>query len=255
MLNQDYENLEVIVVDDGSTDQTYKKLNKIEDSRLKIIRTGHLGVSSARNTGVNCSHGDYIAFCDSDDVWLPQKISQQVKFNEDGEWAITQTDELWFRNGVKVNPKLKHFKRAGWIFEPSLELCLVSPSCVLMSRKCWELIGPFDETLPACEDFDMWLRCCLYYPIGFLPQSLVQKYGGHADQLSRKIIGLDLYRIYSMAKLIKRYPLSQEQSEQMLKSLEKRSLVYIKGCLKRDKLEMAECIKNMVEKLRQQIKG
>ncbi len=247
--------MEVIVVDDGSTDQTHKQLQKLGDSRLKIIRQGHLGVSSARNTGAKSSKGDYIAFCDSDDKWLPQKLSRQVKFTIEGGWAITQTDEVWIRNGVKVNPRVKHLKRAGWIFEPSLELCLISPSCVLISREYWERVGPFDESLPACEDFDMWLRGSLYYPVGLLPQYLVLKYGGHSDQLSRKIIGLDLYRLYSVAKLINQYPLSSEQLEQILNSLEKRSLIYIKGCLKRDKIEMAVSIKDMVERLRQRIKS
>lgn len=254
VLVQNYTPLELIVVDDGSTDSTLARLDRFHDPRLRLVKQEHAGVSVARNTGVSHAHGHYLAFCDSDDRWLPQKLARQVQFTQEGGWAITQTDETWIRKGVMVNPKMKHLKKAGWIFEPSLELCLISPSCVLMTRECWECVGPFDASLPACEDYDLWLRLSLYYPVGFLPEQLVVKYGGHADQLSKKIIGLDLYRLYSMVRLIKRYHLTPEQRNLVLHHLEKRALVYIQGCLKRDKREEVLRIQHMVNTLREQIK-
>ncbi|MFW6388347.1 MAG: glycosyltransferase family 2 protein, partial [Desulfohalobiaceae bacterium] len=128
VLEQSYSSLELIVVDDGSTDQTPSILQKIADSRFIYLRQQNQGVAAARNLGIKKAKGEYIALLDSDDLWLLQKLQMQLEFTLQGGWQITQTDELWFRQGVRVNPGLRQQKRAGWIFEPSLELCLVSPS-------------------------------------------------------------------------------------------------------------------------------
>lgn len=247
VLSQTYRDLELIVVDDGSTDNTYQILMNFHDSRLRLVRQDHQGVAAARNYGVSLAQGDYIAFLDSDDVWMPHKLERQISFTLEGEWEITQTDELWIRRGKKVNPKFRHSKRAGWLFEPSLYLCLVSPSCVFLSRKCWENVGPFDQNLLACEDYDLWLRTSLFFPVGYLPEKLVWKYGGHSDQLSRQIVGIDLYRIYSLCKLIKHYPLTPEQRMLVTRNLELRVKYYIQGCLKRDKIAEAERIKRLTQ--------
>ena len=248
VLEQTYAQLEVIVVDDGSTDAIQENLSLFEDARLKLLSQKNQGVSAARNAGLDAARGELLALLDSDDYWLPDKLRFQVQFMLDGNWDICQTDEFWIRDGKLVNPGFKHAKRAGWLFEPSLKLCLVSPSCVLFTRDFWEQMKPFDQGLLACEDYDLWLRSSIYYPTGFLPQKLVVKQGGHADQLSRKIIGLDLYRIYSMIKLLQNNELDTGHKVSVQEVLEQKVKHYVQGCLKRNKPEEAQRIKDMLYK-------
>jgi glycosyltransferase involved in cell wall biosynthesis len=246
VLAQTHARLEVILVDDGSTDKSVSEIEEWPDPRLRIHRQPRLGVSAARNTGIARARGDRIALLDSDDEWMPHKLERHLAFQEDSGFAVSQCEEVWIRHGRRVNPGLRHRKRAGWIFEPSLELCLVSPSCVMFTRSFWERVGPFRTDLPACEDYDLWLRAALRYPFGLLPQGLARKYGGHPDQLSRKIIGLDLYRIYSLLGILRSEPLSTHQRKLVRENLSLRVSRYIQGCLKRDKPEEAERVRRLV---------
>jgi len=246
VLSQTHSHLELIVVDDGSEDQTAAFLNRVQDHRMQYVHQKQQGVAAARNAGVSMAHGEYIAFLDSDDVWDARKLEIQLAFIRSGGWDISQTEEVWIRNGRRVNPGLRHKKRSGWIFVPSLELCLVSPSCVLISRRCWEETGPFDTSLVACEDYDLWLRCALRYPVGLVPEHLVTRYAGHPDQLSGKIIGLDLYRIMSLCKLLKQSDFSPENRRWTETQLRVKGKRYIQGCLKRGKAEEAVRIRELM---------
>ena len=246
VLAQERVELELIVVDDGSTDNTQEVLAGYRDSRLQVVCQARMGVAAARNRGIEAGRGEYVALLDSDDEWLPQKLSRQLAFHREGGWAVTQTEETWIRRGRLVQPQRKHAKKSGWIFAPSLDLCLVSPSCSMFSRSFWEDVGPFDERLPACEDYDLWLRAGLRYPVGLLPEPLVRKFGGHADQLSRKIIGLDLYRIYSLVSLLQHPCLGKEQRGLVESALRERAGRYIQGCLKRGKPEEAQRVKRLL---------
>ncbi len=246
VLAQEGVDLELIVVDDGSTDNTRLVLARYQDRRLQVIRQRHSGVAAARNRGIEHSRGEYIALLDSDDEWLPGKLARQLNFQVQGKWAVTQTEEVWVRRGRVVQPRNKHAKRGGWIFAPSLELCLVSPSCSMFSRAFWQELGPFDDRLLACEDYDFWLRAGLSYPVGLLPDPLVRKFGGHPDQLSRKIIGLDLYRIYSLVKLRRNPGLEREHKSLVELALRQRAERYIQGCLKRGKPEEAQRVQEIV---------
>src|SRR5512136_2135314 len=133
VLYQTFTDYEVLVVDDGSEDTTSEVLKPFR-SRVKCIHhSKNLGVSAARNTGIAESHSPLIAFLDSDDYWLPGKLAAQVSFfSEHPDAVACQTEERWIRRGVRVNPMKKHFKPSGEIFEPSLKLCLVSPSAVVV---------------------------------------------------------------------------------------------------------------------------
>ncbi len=246
VLSQTHSHLELIVVDDGSEDQTAAFMNRVQDHRTQYVRQKQQGVAAARNAGVSMAHGEYIAFLDSDDVWDARKLEIQLAFIRSGGWDISQTEEVWIRNGRRVNPGLRHKKRSGWIFVPSLELCLVSPSCVLISRRCWEETGPFDTRLGACEDYDLWLRCALRYPVGLVPEYLVTRYAGHPDQLSGKIIGLDLYRIMSLCKLLKQSDFSPENRRWTETQLRVKGKRYVQGCLKRGKAEEAVRIRELM---------
>jgi len=247
VLEQTRTDLEVILVDDGSDDDTRKRSATLcKDPRLRIFEQENKGVSAARNLGIRHARGKYIALLDSDDYWLPRKLQRQLDFMREGGFHISQTDEMWMRRGRRVNPKYKHAKFAGWFFECSLALCLISPSCVMFTRHYWETVGPFDESLPACEDYDLWLRTGPAFPVGLLPEPLVVKTGGNPDQLSGKIIGLDLYRIYAMGHLLERDVLDSHASQLTADMLQRKALLYIQGCLKRGREIEALRIRDMV---------
>ncbi|MBF0550890.1 MAG: glycosyltransferase family 2 protein, partial [Deltaproteobacteria bacterium] len=152
VLNQDVPRIEIIVVDDGSTDGTEEALRPYFD-RIEYLRQDNRGVSSARNLGMNTSRGRFIALLDSDDLWRPGKVAAQLSFFQKyPHLLICQTQEIWIRGGVLVNPRPIHRKRAGQIFDISLGACMISPSAVMFRRELLSEVGYFDETLPACED-------------------------------------------------------------------------------------------------------
>jgi len=236
ILNQNYPNIETIVIDDGSTDDTAKKLSPYLD-RITYLKQKNKGVSAARNLGIDRSTGTLIAFLDSDDLWHKNKISCQVNFFQNNpEAMICQTEETWIRKGKRVNPKYKHKKLSGMIFEPSLELCLVSPSAVMMKKELFEIAGLFDENLPACEDYDLWLRISKTLPIFLIDEPYTIKKGGHADQLSANH-SLDKYRIQSLARLLKNNKLDYEQRSAAIKIFNEKCRIYGNGCIKRGKTD------------------
>ncbi|TVQ95942.1 MAG: glycosyltransferase family 2 protein [Desulfovibrionales bacterium] len=238
-----WKSLEVLVVDDGSTDATPLVLCGISDPRVRVLRHAqNQGVSAARNTGLRAAQGECMALLDSDDWWMPEKLATHLAYHWAGGWRISQTDEVWIRHGRPVNPMFKHAKIEGWFFEDAIKMCLISPSCVLFDRRFWEEVGPFDTTLQACEDYDLWLRTLIRHPVGFCPARVVHKTGGHPDQLSRKIIGLDLYRIQALVKLLQTQILSSSQRWMTLQELRFKARIYVSGCLKHGKPEEAERI-------------
>lgn len=239
VLNQDFKTFELIVVDDGSTDNTQDILTSYRD-KIKIIRQKNTGVSAARNKGIVSSSGNYIAFLDSDDIWLPRKLETQVEFFRNNPDAlICQTEEIWVRNGRKVNPGKRHKKMSGFFFEKSLKLCMVSPSAVMMKRELFDICGFFDETLPACEDYDMWLRVNSRHPIYLIDTPLIVKRGGHEDQLSR-MHSLDKHRILAIKNLMEGDLLTEGQRKAAVKVLKEKCLVYAEGCRKRGRNDEAE---------------
>lgn len=238
VLDQDFADVELIVVDDGSTDDTFRLISAYGD-RLRSIRQENRGVSAARNAGIRSAGGNLIALLDSDDEWLPGKLAAQVAFFEDHpEALICQTEEIWIRNGKRVNPGNRHRKQAGMIFERSLALCLVSPSAVMMRKSLLDEVGLFDERLPACEDYDLWLRIAWKYPIHLIDRPLIVKRGGHADQLSR-MPRLDKYRIQSICKLLDRGCLIPDQRMAAIEMLKIKCAVYAQGCRRRGRTEEA----------------
>jgi glycosyltransferase involved in cell wall biosynthesis len=202
VLEQSYSDFELIVVDDGSRDGTAEKLAGHAPG-LRLLQQSRAGVAAARNLGVRSATAKYLAFLDSDDLWAPQKLQKQVGFMAANPAVqICQTEEIWLRRGVRVNPRARHRKPSGDIFRRSLELCLVSPSAVMMTRDLFDRVGGFDEAFTVCEDYDLWLRTALVTELPLIPEPLVVKRGGHPDQLSRSIWGLDRFRVLALAKLL-----------------------------------------------------
>lgn len=238
VLGQTFTDFELIVVDDGSADHTPDILKAYED-RLLVIRQENEGVSVARNRGIQAATGELISFLDSDDLWLPRKLERQTAFFDATPGAmVCQTEETWIRNGKRVNPKERHRKESGHFFERSLSLCLVSPSAVMIRRNLFDAVGFFDESLPACEDYDLWLRIGYRYPIHLIDDPLIIKRGGHADQLSRAP-GLDRFRIKALIKLLESGGLSSSQARTAADVLAEKCTIYADGCTKRGRADEA----------------
>jgi len=236
VLAQTFRNFELIVVNDGSTDDT-ERCVAAYGSRVRLISQSRKGVSAARNHGVRIARGEYVAFLDSDDLWLPKKLEIQTAFlHECPEIELCQTEEIWLRNGIRVNPKRKHRKPSGDIFLASLELCLVSPSAVMIKKNFFEAIGGFDESLPVCEDYDLWLRIAVAHAVPLVPSTLVIKRGGHPDQLSHSMWGMDRYRVLALQKLL-RLGLTSEKRQWVLQALRRKIGVLSEGARKRGKAD------------------
>lgn len=240
VFGQGYPAVEVVVVDDGSDDGTAEMINNDFPS-VKYYFQENKGVSAARNRGIGLASGEWVAFLDSDDEWLPNKLQSQVDALLDSpEVKVCHTEEIWVRNGKRVNQMNKHRKEGGWIFQRCLPLCAMSPSSIMLRRSIFDEVGGFDENLPACEDYELWLRITARYPVLFIEQPQIIKYGGHEDQLSARYWGMDRFRIYALEKIINANVLSDQDRYAAIDMLIQKCAVYSQGALKRNKLEEAD---------------
>jgi glycosyltransferase involved in cell wall biosynthesis len=246
VLQQEDTAFEVIVIDDGSTDGTGEMVTK-EFPSVAYSYQSNRGQAAARNAGIEKARGEWIAFLDSDDEWLPGKLRAQLDdFAAHPGLLISQTGEIWIRNGRRVNPMKKHAQCEGWIFEKCLPLCIISPSAVMIHRQIFEEVGLFDETYLACEDYELWLRISARYPVGLIPKPYVTRYGGHADQRSREFPAMDRFRIQALAKIIVSGTLRPEQLAAASAMLKEKSTIYIEGARKRGKTEEVEKMQRLI---------
>lgn len=244
---QTFLNYEVIVIDDGSSDDTAEMV-RTEFPAVRYYYQTNRGVSSARNKGLESAIGSWIAFLDSDDEWLPQKLEKQFALLElNPTEKVCHTEEIWVRNGVRVNQMKKHRKTGGWIFPQCLLLCAMSPSSIIIHRSIFDDVGGFDTDLPACEDYDLWLRITAKYSVLYIEEPQIIKYGGHEDQLSQKHWGMDRYRIKSLQKVISENQLDSENSHLATAMLLKKSKIFQQGALKRGKTEDAQHYQHIID--------
>ena len=234
-LNQTYQPSEIIVVDNGSSDGTTKLLRERYPS-IRLLIEKKLGVSAARNKGIRHSKFQWIALLDSDDAWDKTKLEKQKKAlaSSQDQFRLVHTNEIWIRNGNKFNQMKKHQKFGGDIFNNCLSLCCISPSSVLINKNIFKEVGYFDESLPVCEDYDLWLKICSQEKILFINQKLTLKYGGHKDQLSKTYWGMDRFRIKSLENLILNYKLKPDQKINAIKTIVKKLKIIVNGAYKRN---------------------
>ncbi len=245
VLAQSFKDFELIVVDDGSTDETPKILERYP---IRVIHQPNRGVSAARNRGIEAARGHIIALLDSDDEWKPHKLQNHYDFFEvNPDYKIHQTEEIWIKDGKFLNKKRKHQKKSGDIFYDSLHLCLISPSAVAIKKELFEEVGLFREDFKVCEDYELWLRITRKYLVGYSPQPLVIKYGGHLDQLSCKYFGMDRWRIKGMLPYI--------DDPKVLEVALKKCEILLKGARKHKNREILEEFEPLCNELAQKRKS
>ncbi|MFC1646367.1 glycosyltransferase family 2 protein [Candidatus Omnitrophota bacterium] len=259
---QTHQDFELIVVDDGSTEETKELISKYkqkinpstmlrvdaERSRnIKYIYQKNKGPSSARNRGIRESRAKFIAFLDSDDWWTEDKLEIQLKaMQENPDYLISHTQEVWYRSGKLLNQKEKHKKFSGFIFDRCLSICAVSMSTVMVKRELLEKVGLFDESLPCCEDYDFWLRVSVKFPVLLIDKPLTLKDGGRPDQVSSIYArGMDKFRIKSIKRLLEENSLDRQQRALALSELEKKCRIYGEGCIKHGRKEEGEYYLNL----------
>lgn len=236
---------EVIVVDDGSTDNTSEILKKYSAT---IIKTENRGVSAARNLAVKESSGEWIALLDSDDEWLPNRLQdQQNLLKLFPDLKLIHGEEIWVRNGKRVNQKKIHKKSGGYIYQNCLPLCCISPSASLIKKETYDEFGGFDEDFPVCEDYDLWLKITAKYEVGYVEEPLIIKYGGHEDQLSRKYFAMDLWRIRAMDRMLKK-DLQKDDYSATISQIKKKSEILIQGYKKHNNLGDLPEVESILER-------
>lgn len=185
VLEQSYEDLEVIVVDDNSSDHTPRVVGSCSDTRLEYIRHDtNRGANAARNRGIRASTGDYIAFLDDDDMWFENKIERQLEqfYSLESSFGLIYTGRQ-IRNGETIVEEYSPTKR-GDIFHSLLRRNVIPSETPLIKAECFENIGLFDTNFESCQDWDMWLRIAQSYKVSFVPEVLAVSFLGNDDRIS-----------------------------------------------------------------------
>ena len=247
VLAQSAQVFELIVIDDGSTDGSAEYLASLAET-IRFERIDHRGPAAARNRGVALAGAPLIAFLDSDDLWAPAKLERQLAFmRANPGCAIVQTNEIWIRNGRRVNPGLRHRKRAGDIFIDSLRTCLISMSATMMRTDLFRSLGGFDESMDAAEDYDLWLRILIDHEADLLDEPLVTRRGGHPDQTSATTPALDRFRILALTKLLGKDRLSPARRIAVGEVLAEKCRIYAGGLARRGRIDQARFYARVAE--------
>jgi len=251
VLGQTYRDLELIIVDDGSIDMTPLLLTYYNDDlRVKYLKIKHSGMPGlVRNKGVDIARGKYIAFLDSDDLWVSGKIEKQMKyFASNPSSLIVHTREAWVRNGKTVSQAGFNHKRFGNIFPDALEKCIIGPSTVLIEKKLYKELGGFRDDMEIAEDYELWLRLTDSNDVGYIDEPLITKRAGHGDQLSEKYGQIEIFRIRGLQNLVEQGYFSLENQKLAEQELARKCKIYAAGCRKRSKNEEAEIYESIAVK-------
>lgn len=250
VLNQDFQDFELWAVDDGSTDTTWQWLNDhyTNHNQVHLVHQENRGVSAARNLGIEASHGEWIAFLDSDDEWLPQKLSRQVELlQKKTDLVWVHGEEKWYRNGQFLAQKKKHKKSGGRQFLRSIELCCISPSTVMIRRDILKELSGFNEDFPVCEDYELWLKISSHYPIGFVEEPIIHKHGGHGDQLSMKFKAMDYWRVKALLPFLKSKAISEEERQKVAETMVFKSRLLIQGYKKHGNIKNLDQVQSWLD--------
>lgn len=243
VLGQSFTDYRLVVVDDASTEDLSSCRKVVEESgHTWLALSENQGPAKARNEGASQMPFDWVMFLDSDDVWMPDKVEKQMAWHlANPEVRISQVKERWIRNGSPFK-KPAHLKQPeGEIFADCVERCSIGPSCVAIRHDLWAESGGFDEWFRVCEDYELWLRIASREMIGLIPgPELMDKHGGHSDQLSTAVPALDRFRFVALAQFLNsRKTLPAPQREIVMKALNEKKTILGKGAAKRGRDEWA----------------
>lgn len=189
VMEQSYSEWELIIVDDGSTDNTKDIVKPVleQDVRIRYICCPeNKGQASARNTGIQAAQGEYVAFQDSDDCWLPDKLQLQMSMMEaHPEYGLVYGQMVYNENEVLSIP-FPPLNAGEWIFKECLKQNLISTQTMLVRRTIFDKIGLFDTNMSALEDYELALRITKNYPVGFVTEPVVTAYKS-TDSVSRDL--------------------------------------------------------------------
>ena len=251
VLSQTCDDFELIIVDDGSTDGTQDLIRSFSDSRLEYIFQSNRGVSSARNRGLEKASGRFMAFLDSDDRWRAEKLERSLwHIRHYPKISVFHTNEIWYRKGLLLAQKKKHAKPSGRVYKKALALCCISISTAVVEKSVFKETGRFDESLEACEDYDLWLRITNRYEVRLIPEELTIKDGGRPDQLSSTVWGLDRFRIKAIEKMLLSGSLNGEDRAATLIELNKKCGIFASGCEKHGRHREAYLSRQLAAKYR-----
>lgn len=249
VINQSLPAREILVIEDGR-DERIRALVKSQYPQARLIPSTGGGISAARNTAIAAAGEEWLAFLDDDDEWIKTKMARQMQAvsyfhshshpHSQPHLRLCHTDEIWLKNGKRVNQHKHHSKSGGAIYLRCLELCCISPSSALIHKSLFTDHGLFDESLPVCEDYDMWLRICAYEEVNYINQQLVIKHGGHEDQLSRRYWGMDRFRVRALLKMLNHPQLKPQYRAATIEMLRKRLGILQQGAAKRGKMQEAK---------------
>lgn len=256
VLRQTYEDWNLVVVDDGSSDGTAKLMDSYSDSRIKTLRIPHRGVSAARNAGVTHSKGEILTFLDSDDEWLPEKLERQLDYwQENPHVSLVYSSEIWIRAGRRVNPPKQYRGQSGRILIPSIRACVISPSTAMMRRHTFDELGGFNESYPVCEDYDLWLRLCCRHEVGWISEPLVIRHGGRPDQLSESTPAMDYWRIKAMARLHETCSLAADDHSALADEITRRGRVLLKGYRSRGNSDRLNEVTSLIQSVQPEFRS
>ena len=217
VLNQTFQDFELIVVDDGSKDDSEEVVRGFEDKRIRYIRhEKNKGGSAARNTGIKAAQGEYIGLLDDDDEWLPEKLEKQIsKFQGLSEgYGVVYSgfSYVYEKKGEIISNNVPILR--GNVYDSLIKGCILGSPTPVIKKICFQKAGFFDETLPSCQDWDMWIRISKNYNFDFVPDILAKHYV-HGVQIS---VDLNL-KIVAREKLIEKYWIDLSQKPQTLSIL------------------------------------